>query len=151
METGNGNWKQKWEQKTHQSVVQYFLHSVLSHYSCILLSNGYRTGIRVMCFAFSLVLYSDYSFLVALMWQAMLQSSLVHMWEGLGMRLVAIWPWELYTYFILEQGQHSYSCSFVPRPASIACRVWSKLWLHTQGLGTITPFSGHVQGIFIQN
>ena len=22
METGNGNWKQKWEQKTHQSLVQ---------------------------------------------------------------------------------------------------------------------------------
>ena len=31
METGNRNWKQKWEQKTHQSLVQYFLHSVLSH------------------------------------------------------------------------------------------------------------------------
>ena len=47
METGNGNWKWKWEQKkTHQSLVQCFLHSVvnhvLSHYSCILLSNGYR-------------------------------------------------------------------------------------------------------------
>ena len=28
METRNGNWKQKWEQKTHQSLVQYFLHSV---------------------------------------------------------------------------------------------------------------------------
>ena len=27
-ETGNGNWKQKWEQKTHQSLVQHFLHSV---------------------------------------------------------------------------------------------------------------------------
>ena len=29
IETGNGNWKQKCEQKTHQSLVQYFLHSVL--------------------------------------------------------------------------------------------------------------------------
>ena len=28
----------------HQSLVQCFLHSVLSHYSCILLSNGYMTG-----------------------------------------------------------------------------------------------------------
>ena len=44
METGNGNWKRKWEQKTHQSLVQCFLHSVLSHYSCIVLRNGYRTG-----------------------------------------------------------------------------------------------------------
>ena len=41
METGNGNWKQKWKQKTHQSLVQYFLHSVLSR---ILLSNRYGTG-----------------------------------------------------------------------------------------------------------
>ena len=42
-ETGNRNWKQKWEQKTHQSLVQYFLYSVLSHYSSILLSNRYGT------------------------------------------------------------------------------------------------------------
>ena len=28
METGNGNWKWKWEQKTHQSLVQCFLHIV---------------------------------------------------------------------------------------------------------------------------
>ena len=26
MESGNGNWKRKWEQKTHQSLVQCFLH-----------------------------------------------------------------------------------------------------------------------------
>ena len=30
--------------KTHKSLVQYFLHDVLSHYSCILLSNSYMTG-----------------------------------------------------------------------------------------------------------
>ena len=29
-ETGNGNWKWKWEQKKHQSLVQCFLHSVLT-------------------------------------------------------------------------------------------------------------------------
>ena len=34
METGNRNWKRKWEQKAHQSLVQCFLHSVKSHYSC---------------------------------------------------------------------------------------------------------------------
>ena len=57
MEIGNGNWKRKWEQKTHQSLVQCFLHSVLSHYSCILLSNGYRTAwLYDSCFAFTLVL-----------------------------------------------------------------------------------------------
>ena len=44
METGNGNWKQKWEQKMHQSLLHYFLYSVLSHYSSILLSNHYGTG-----------------------------------------------------------------------------------------------------------
>ena len=43
-ETGNGNWKRKWGEETHQSLVQYFLHSVLSHYSSILLSNHYGTG-----------------------------------------------------------------------------------------------------------
>ena len=30
------------------------------------------------------------------MWQGTLQSSLVHMWEGLGTKLVAIWPWALF-------------------------------------------------------
>ena len=60
METGNGNWKRKWEQKAHQSLVQCFLYSVVSHYSCILLSNGYRTGFMspVLCFvvtAFSVI------------------------------------------------------------------------------------------------
>ena len=53
-ETGNGNWKQKWEQKTHQSV-QYFLHSVLTHYSSILFSNHYGTGF--MSHALPLLLY----------------------------------------------------------------------------------------------
>ena len=57
-ETGDGNWKWKLEMeigngngKTHQSLVQCFLHSVLSQYSCILLSNGYRTGFmrHVLC------------------------------------------------------------------------------------------------------
>ena len=54
-ETGNGNWKQKWEQKTHQPLVQYFLHSVLTHYSSILFSNRYGTGfmshaLPLLCF-----------------------------------------------------------------------------------------------------
>ena len=43
-ETGNGNWKRKWGEKTYQSLVQYFLHRVLSHYLSILLSNRYVTG-----------------------------------------------------------------------------------------------------------
>ena len=33
LEMETGNWKWKWEQKMHQSLVQCFLHSVLSHYS----------------------------------------------------------------------------------------------------------------------
>ena len=85
METGNRNWKLKWEQKTLQSLLRYFLHSVLSQCSSILLSNRYRTGF--MSHALPLLLW--------------------------------------------EQDQHSYSCSLVPRPtfSSIACSVWSKLWL----------------------
>ena len=55
METGNGNWKWKWEQKTHQSLVQCCFLSVLSHYSCILLSNRYGTGF--MSHALPLLLY----------------------------------------------------------------------------------------------
>ena len=39
---------------------------------------------------------------------AMLRSSLVHMWDYCC----------YLTYFILEQGQHSYSCSFISRPTS---------------------------------
>ena len=46
--------------KTHKSLVQYFLHDVLSHYSCILLSNGYMTGFIGLCFAFTLV--RDYTY-----------------------------------------------------------------------------------------
>ena len=62
METGNGNWKWKWEQKMHQSLVQCFLHSVLSHYCCILLSSGYRTGFMspVLCH-YSYTVLSDYT------------------------------------------------------------------------------------------
>ena len=63
METGNGNWKLKWELKTHQSLVQCFLHSVFTHYSCILLSNGYRTGFmsHVLCL-YSCTVLCDYCF-----------------------------------------------------------------------------------------
>ena len=87
METGNGNWKQKWEQKTYQSLVQYF------HYS-------------TSC--------------------------------NLTMRV---------TYFILEQGKHFYSCSLVPRPtfSLITCSVCSKLWLHTQALGTIAQILANAE------
>ena len=50
MEIGNGNGN-----KTRtKSLVQCFLYSVLSHYSCTLLSNGYRTGF--ICFASTPVL-----------------------------------------------------------------------------------------------
>ena len=46
METGNRNWKQKWEQITHHSMFSSRTPSgVLCHYSCILLSNGHMTGL----------------------------------------------------------------------------------------------------------
>ena len=57
-ETGNENWKWKLETemqtKDAQSLVQYFLRSVLSHYSSIL-SNRYGTGF--MSCALPLLLY----------------------------------------------------------------------------------------------
>ena len=52
----------------HQSLVQYFLHSVLSHYSSILLSNCYGTGFMsralssLLCYvitAFSVIAGAD--------------------------------------------------------------------------------------------
>ena len=56
METGNGNWKQKWEQQTHQSCTgATFFHSVLSHYSSIPLSSRY--GIGFMTHVLPLLLY----------------------------------------------------------------------------------------------
>ena len=46
-------WKRKleteMEQTTHQSLVQCFLYSMLRHYSCILLRNGYMTGFYESC------------------------------------------------------------------------------------------------------
>ena len=58
-ETGNGNWKRKLETemgtKDYQSLVQNFLHSVLSHYSSILFSIHYGTDFE-SCFAFTPVL-----------------------------------------------------------------------------------------------
>ena len=44
MEIGNGNWKWKLETEMRAKNAPCFLHSVLSHYSCIVLSNGYATG-----------------------------------------------------------------------------------------------------------
>ena len=64
METGNGNWKRKLEtnQKTHQSLVQCFLHSVLSPYSSILLSNHYGTGFMILLCLYSCTVLCDYCF-----------------------------------------------------------------------------------------
>ena len=49
MEIGNGNrnWKLEMEMGTKNTptLVQCFLHSVLTHYSYIVLRNGYRTGL----------------------------------------------------------------------------------------------------------
>ena len=59
IETGNGNWKWKWED---QSLVQCFLHSVLSHYYCILLSNGYRTGFMSHVLPLLCTVLCDYCF-----------------------------------------------------------------------------------------
>ena len=63
METGNGNWKRKWEEKNPPITGAMFLHSVLSHYSSILLSNGYRTGFmsHVLCL-YSCTVLCDYCF-----------------------------------------------------------------------------------------
>ena len=72
MKSGNGNWKRKLGEfgtKTHQSLVQCFLHglksSVFCHYSCILLSNGYMNGFmsHVLCL-YSCTVLCDYLFSV---------------------------------------------------------------------------------------
>ena len=52
----NGNWKRKWEQKNTPITGALFLHSVLSHYSCILHRNGYRTGFMSCALPLTLVL-----------------------------------------------------------------------------------------------
>ena len=58
MEIGNRNENKK----MHQSLVQCFPHSVLSHYSFILLSNGYLTGFmsHVLCL-YSCTVLSNYT------------------------------------------------------------------------------------------
>ena len=52
VETGNRNWKQKREQKMHQSTGAIFSSQ---YYSSILLSNRYRTGF--MSYGLPLLLY----------------------------------------------------------------------------------------------
>ena len=57
----------EWKQNTHQNThrfLQGLMSSVLCHYSCILLSNGYMTGFISLCFAFTLVLCFVITYLV---------------------------------------------------------------------------------------
>ena len=116
MEIGNGNWKRKWEEKhtNHWCNVSFivWLDITLAFYVAMVI----WLALWVMCFP--LLLYCALSFFwVVLMWQAMLQSSLVHMWEGSGHKTSCNLTTRV-TYFILQQGLHSYSCSLVPRPTS---------------------------------
>ena len=62
METGNGNGNTK---RTNHWCNVFFIVGVLSHYSCILLSNGYRTGFtgHVLCL-YSCTVLCDYLFSV---------------------------------------------------------------------------------------
>ena len=104
---GNRNWRKKLEmeigngngnKKNAPITGEMFLYSVLSHYSSILLSNGYGTGFMSRAFAFTPVLcFVITAFFLVWMSSAHVTSSLVHVWEGLNWHeaiLVAIWPWE---------------------------------------------------------
>ena len=97
--------KRKKMDKAHQPLVQCFFYRLMSNVLCQYYCIVFAFALAV-CFV---IIQCDWVVL-------MLQSSLVHVWEGLGMRLVTIWPWELF-HLVLEQDQPSYSCSLIPRPS----------------------------------
>ena len=120
----NGNWKHKCKQKTHQSLVQYFICSVLSHYSSISLCDW-------LCES---CLPSWLPLLVVLVSQAVLQCNLVHIWEGARHEISCNLNMTV-TYFIFKQGKHFYSCSLIPRcTSSFDC---------LQHVNQILPFPNH--------
>ena len=69
--------------------------SVFCHYYCILLGNSIGLAVLVTCLYCALWLHIQCDWVV-LMWQAMLQCSLVHVWEGLGTRLGEKHMWTIY-------------------------------------------------------
>ena len=102
-EIGNGNWKRKWEQKNAPITGAMFLHSVLSHYSCII-----GLALSVVCF----VIAACYN----LVW----------------FTCETVWARD-YWRPVLEQGPHSYYCSLVPRfTSSFNCLLCVKLILIVQ-------------------
>ena len=120
MGTANGNWKQKWKQQCTNHWCSVFFADwwqVCFVITLVLCLGGHIILVfmsHVLCLL-SCALWLDIQCgWLVLMWRTILQSSLVYMWEGLGMRLVAIWPWE---YFVLQWDQGSYSYSLITRPS----------------------------------
>ena len=111
MEIGNGNGNKR--HTNHWCYVFFIVWLVIT--LVILLSNGYMTGFtsHVLCL-YSCTVLCDYCFWVVLILQAMLQFSLVHMWEGLGTRPVAIWPSEMIIH-LLRFGTRPAFLLFQPR------------------------------------
>ena len=75
---------------------------------------------------------------IVLMWKAVLQYSLVHMWEGL------IWPWDQFPSWN-KANIPTLAASFpdlLPLPVLITSSMWSKWWLHTQALFYKSPCAG---------
>ena len=108
-ETGNGSWKRKWEQKhTNQGCNIFFivfLVITLAFYWAMIVWLALWV---VLCICSCTVLCG--CFWVALMWQAVLQSSL----RGSGHKTSCNLTMRV-TYLVLEWSQHF---SLVPRPTS---------------------------------
>ena len=124
----NGNWKLKLEtemgtKKMHQSLVLCFF------IVCLLL---YYLALWVMCFAFTLVLCFVITACCNLVWFTC---------ETVWAR--DYWP------PVLEQGQHFYYCSLVPRPtSSFNCLLCVKLIIIVQA---VSSWSGPEVGVAATN
>ena len=146
----NGSWKQKLEMeletemetKMHQSLVQCFLHGLMSGVLEFYLPMAIGLALWVML-CLNLLLYCamwlhiqcDW---IVFMWKAVLQYSLVHMWEGL------IWPWDQFPSWN-KANIPTLAASFpdlLPLPVLITSSMRSKWWLHTQALFYKSPCAG---------
>ena len=65
---------------------------------------------------------------LALLWQAMLQSSLAHVWEGLVMRLVSNWPWEIIIHLVLKSICHWVLGMLTTKNVTTTRSLWWKIF-----------------------
>ena len=131
------NFEMEMETKKKNAPVQCFLHGLMSSVLVFYLA----MVIWLLCLYPCTALMITYSVWLssALVTRAMLQSSLVHMWEGLGKRLVAIWPWNEsdFTWSWNKASIPTFAALFpdlLPLPVLIACSMWSNWCPHTHTL-----------------